>query len=58
MQTHITLKVRCPRCMHFMNYQPKAGDISVKTKRCVYCGAIFKVHGATQETDRIHQVLA
>jgi hypothetical protein len=51
----ITFKVRCPRCLQFMNYQPRQGDISSKTKRCVYCGTIFKVHG--ERSERVHKIM-
>ena len=37
--------VRCPECKHTMRYQPaKAGVVSEKQKKCVYCGHLFKIH--------------
>lgn len=38
------IKVRCPKCRHAMNYNPTAGMMSTKSKRCVYCGHTFKIH--------------
>ncbi len=46
------LKVSCPKCKKVQNYMPKPGDISSKTKQCVYCGHTFKVH-SDQEKSRI-----
>ncbi len=37
--------VRCPECKHTMRYQAaKAGVVSEKKKKCVYCGHTFKIH--------------
>ena len=37
--------VKCPECKHDMRYQPiKAGVVSEKKKKCVYCGHTFKIH--------------
>lgn len=37
--------VKCPECKHSMRYQPvKAGVVSEKKKKCVYCGRSFKIH--------------
>ena len=49
------LKVSCPKCKHVMNYEPRGGMISSKTKTCVYCGHTFKVH-SNQEKSRIIQI--
>ncbi|MBR9702689.1 hypothetical protein GOV10_01510 [Candidatus Woesearchaeota archaeon] len=40
------LTVRCPRCGHDQKYQPMGGDITQKSKKCVYCPRTFKVHGS------------
>lgn len=45
------LTVRCPRCQHDMLYRP-TGHVVGKSKRCVYCGMTFSVHG-NQERTRI-----
>ncbi|MBR9703315.1 hypothetical protein GOV10_04720 [Candidatus Woesearchaeota archaeon] len=40
------LTVRCPRCGHDQKYQPMGGDITQKSKKCVYCPRTFKVHSS------------
>jgi hypothetical protein len=50
------LLVRCPRCHKDQKTDPKAGDITAKVKRCVYCGYSFKIHGSLPKT-RIVKVL-
>lgn len=37
------LLLRCKRCGNRMKYHPLPGGISGKRKKCVYCGASFKV---------------
>lgn len=38
------LLVKCPRCGNEQKYDPGPGEITTKSKRCVYCGRSFKVH--------------
>ncbi len=40
------LIVRCPGCGHDQRYRPQGGLLTAKSKRCVYCGRTFKVHGS------------
>lgn len=47
--------VKCPKCKHNMNYMPKPGMITEKSKRCVYCGHTFKVH-SNLEKNRIVKI--
>ncbi|MBD3209451.1 hypothetical protein GF367_03455 [Candidatus Woesearchaeota archaeon] len=43
--------VRCPSCKHTMRYQPvKAGVVSEKVKKCVFCGHSFKIHPSLVES--------
>ena len=42
----MTFKVRCPRCQHFMMYNPiRPGKRMIK--KCVYCGRSFTVNRDT-----------
>lgn len=47
--------VKCPKCKHEMKYNPKSGAITSKSKCCVYCGHIFKIH-STLEKSRIVKI--
>lgn len=42
--------VKCPKCKHNMKYSPKRGEISNKSKRCVYCGHTFKIHSDLEKS--------
>jgi hypothetical protein len=38
------LLLQCPKCKNRMKADPKAGSLTEKKKRCVYCGHTFKIH--------------
>ncbi|MFH1072484.1 MAG: hypothetical protein V1743_03585 [Nanoarchaeota archaeon] len=50
------LKLRCPRCKQDMLYDPKAGSITSKVKRCVYCGHSFKVHTSPEKSRIVQEI--
>lgn len=50
------LLVRCPKCHHDQKCDPRAGNISDKVKRCVYCGHSFKIH-SDQVKSRIFKTI-
>ncbi|MFA5796639.1 MAG: hypothetical protein WC916_01210 [Candidatus Woesearchaeota archaeon] len=47
--------VKCPKCKHNQNVLPRPGILTVKSKRCVYCGFTFKIH-ADLKKSRIVEV--
>ncbi len=49
-------KVSCPKCKNQMNYDPKAGAITTKIKRCVYCGHSFKIHANIDKSRIIERI--
>ena len=38
-----TLRLKCDKCKHFMNYKPSKANLSDLKKKCVYCGKTFSV---------------
>ena len=50
------LIVKCPQCKHNQNYDPKAGSLSEKSKKCVYCGKSFKVHSDLKKSRIVKEI--
>jgi acetyl-CoA carboxylase beta subunit len=50
------LKVKCPKCKKDQNYDPRPGQLSSKTKRCVYCGHTFKIYSDQRKNNIVRIV--
>ncbi|MBR9692859.1 hypothetical protein GOV07_02900 [Candidatus Woesearchaeota archaeon] len=48
--------VKCPGCGKEQKTQPRPGLVTSKTKRCVYCGRNFKIHGSMPKSRIVKKV--